>query len=671
MLDLSNKDRRDPMKYIHTQDNPLSKTAFWFSVLIVTTFQTAFAYAQLTDQDFMDLEAQSKKQGWTFTVGPTEASQRPQECLSGVVFNEQFWQEAEARPADPLFLHKQSLPSRFDWRDQVSPPFPRVKDQGYCGACWAFATTSVLEWAIKIHDGDWVDLSTQWLLACNTELFMHDCDGGFIQLRYFKDKTDLCGDSGAVLENDYPYTGRDDDCNCPYTHHYWIRDHGSLSTFLNMPSVEQIKAVLYEHGPLACYVMTSKSFVAYTGGVYNDVKEDKFFDMPDHAVVIIGWDDAKNAWLIQNSWGEYWGTNGYGYMQYGVDFIGSSASWVVYGDELKVSPDTMFFSGEAGKLSEIAEQSLFLNNTGTEPLLWTATVPEWLQLSQDAGSLEARASLTLTASLSPRAASMQAGQYSGDILIGNENSGALHNITVTLEVKPPVLYSFPLDSDPGWTTDRGWAFGRPTGQGSWNGDPQSAYTGSRVYGYNLQGNYENNMPPRYLTTTALDFSKASGVTLRFMRWLGVEQRAYDRATVQASNDGSTWITVWENPYGTAVEDRSWKECIYDISAVADGQAHVQVRWVMGPTDYSGIWPGWNLDDIEFRAELEEDPEPCHPADENNNGIIEKQEADLWLKRWQEGDLPMNQAIRVLFLWKEGGHYRYDESRDEPLCWILQ
>ena len=154
-----------------------------------------------------------------------------------------------------------------------------------------------------------------------------------------------------------------------------------------------------------------------------------------------------------------------------------------------------------------------------------------------------------------------------------------------------------------------------------------------------------------------------------MRWLGVEQKPYDHAAVQVSNNGKLWTTVWENPYYSPVEDTAWTECVYDLSDFADGQSQVQVRWVMGPTDYSGIWPGWNLDDIEFRGTLESDPEPLHPADENNNKVIEEGEARKWLESWQEGRLPMNQALRVLFLWKSGGHYHYDESEEEPLCWL--
>ena len=88
--------------------------------------------------------------------------------------------------------------------------------------------------------------------------------------------------------------------------------------------------------------------------------------------------------------------------------------------------------------------------------------------------------------------------------------------------------------DPGWSTEStedGWAFGRPLGGGGEDfcHDPNSGYTGSNVYGYNLSGNYENNLPEEHLTTTAIDCSGLTNVRLEFRRWLGVEGSNFDHA----------------------------------------------------------------------------------------------------------------------------------------------
>jgi hypothetical protein len=165
---------------------------------------------------------------------------------------------------------------------------------------------------------------------------------------------------------------------------------------------------------------------------------------------------------------------------------------------------------------------------------------------------------------------------------------------------PPPVYTFNLDTDPGWATEGQWAFGQPTGGGSHNYDPTSGYTGDNVYGYNLNGDYVNNMPRYNLTTGALDFSGYTDVQLEFQRWLGVESASWDHAGIEVSTDGQNWATVWEHT-GSSISDSSWQLMNYDISDWADGESTVYVRWAMGTTDSSVTYPGWNIDDIVFRG----------------------------------------------------------------------
>lgn len=164
-----------------------------------------------------------------------------------------------------------------------------------------------------------------------------------------------------------------------------------------------------------------------------------------------------------------------------------------------------------------------------------------------------------------------------------------------------VIYSFPFDdaSGPGWTMTAGeWQYGQPQGLG---GDPTTAYTGDYVYGYDLTGDgeYENDIVGTHsLVTTALDCRGFSNVKLRFWRWLGVESATYDHARIWVSNDNVLWYDVWHNPTST-INDSAWTQVEYDISARADGQATVYLRWMIGPTDSSVTYCGWNIDDVEI------------------------------------------------------------------------
>jgi hypothetical protein len=180
----------------------------------------------------------------------------------------------------------------------------------------------------------------------------------------------------------------------------------------------------------------------------------------------------------------------------------------------------------------------------------------------------------------------------GDAPDGGDSTTGMVDIIVG---GPTAIYSWPLDADPGWTTEDMWAYGKPQGI---DGDPTGGFTGINVYGFNLTGEYDNNMSVQRLTTTVIDCSTVANAELRFQRWLGVESSTYDHAKVEVSNNGSTWMTIWDHS-GPSLNESAWSLRTYDISAVADGQANVQIRWTMGTTDTSVTYHGWNIDDVEI------------------------------------------------------------------------
>ncbi len=176
--------------------------------------------------------------------------------------------------------------------------------------------------------------------------------------------------------------------------------------------------------------------------------------------------------------------------------------------------------------------------------------------------------------------------------------GDIATETYMADVVNPAFFVENLDANPvGWTTEGLWAYGVPSGNGGayGNPDPDSGYTGDNVFGYNLSGDYTNSLSQKHLTSPPVDCTGQEGVTLRFWRWLGVEQPQYDHASVSVSNNGSNWTTVWEN--AAEVTDSGWVKVELDISAVADNQPAVYLRWTMGTTDTGWTYCGWNIDDI--------------------------------------------------------------------------
>ena len=170
--------------------------------------------------------------------------------------------------------------------------------------------------------------------------------------------------------------------------------------------------------------------------------------------------------------------------------------------------------------------------------------------------------------------------------------------SVSVAVIPDALYAAGMDTDPNWTLDTGWAWGHPTGKGSWNGDPASGHTGNNVLGYALDGDYANNVTqPQFATLGPINCQGKKSIHLSFWRWLGVES-PYDYACVQVSNDGTNWTNLWTTGQ-SHVSDSEWQFVEYAVpQAIGDNQAQVYFRWGMGPTDDVVTYVGWNIDDVQ-------------------------------------------------------------------------
>jgi len=111
-----------------------------------------------------------------------------------------------------------------------------------------------------------------------------------------------------------PAAGEDgqDKCKAVTDTKYYIADHYTLKGETKM------KAELTANGPISCGIHVTDAFEDYTGGIYS---EKVRFPMINHEISVVGFSkDATTGeeyWIGRNSWGTYWGMNGFFYMKMG------------------------------------------------------------------------------------------------------------------------------------------------------------------------------------------------------------------------------------------------------------------------------------------------------------------------------------------------------------------
>ncbi len=238
----------------------------------------------------------------------------------------------------------------WSWKEYLAPP----RSQGRCGSCWAFATLAVFEGAENIANGidKDLDFSEQHVVDCattNDGMDIGSCAGGFTPLTY-----EYLQRVGAPLESEVPYLERDGQCNAKIKPEHKVATWGFVDANGWIPKVEELKEALCKYGPVSSSVHVSQAFVAYSGGVFDEMNNGP----TNHAVVIVGWDDKRGAWLVRNSWGEWWGEDGYIWIKYGSNSIGKSAAWAL------VEPDE-----KPPALTTFDKRRLAVRNQTDQPLV--------------------------------------------------------------------------------------------------------------------------------------------------------------------------------------------------------------------------------------------------------------------------------------------------------------
>ncbi|CAO1398830.1 unnamed protein product [Diamesa hyperborea] len=188
------------------------------------------------------------------------------------------------------------IPESKSYKEILSP----VRNQGtQCGACWSFATVSLLESYYFIKYKKSISLSEQLLIDC----VQNGCtDGDFTYaLDYVK--------ANGISNTNYKYTGKTG--TCPLIK---PKSLFKVKSAVSIPEGNEIKMkeVLANIGPVAVAVDSRwPTFILYKSGVYYDNRCST--DAVNHAMIVVGYGNENNQdyWLVRNSWGDTWGEDGY------------------------------------------------------------------------------------------------------------------------------------------------------------------------------------------------------------------------------------------------------------------------------------------------------------------------------------------------------------------------
>ncbi|KAK3089104.1 hypothetical protein FSP39_000846 [Pinctada imbricata] len=221
-------------------------------------------------------------------------------------------------------------PEEFDAREKWANYIHPVRDQGDCGASWAFSTVAVAGDRLAIESSGLLSdvLSPQQLLSCNVASGQLGCDGGALDKAWW-----FIRKNGIVTEECYPYSsgqsGQAGECLLTKgVSSVACVTNSSKTTLHATPSYRvanderEIMVEILNNGPVQATFRVKEDFFMYKSGVYSYTGTSPD-NLPDdmqhiyHSVRLVGWgvetqEDGTETkyWIAVNSWGESWGEDG-------------------------------------------------------------------------------------------------------------------------------------------------------------------------------------------------------------------------------------------------------------------------------------------------------------------------------------------------------------------------
>jgi C1A family cysteine protease len=199
-----------------------------------------------------------------------------------------------------------AIPSKVDLRTQCPP----VYDQGQLGSCTANAIAGAVEFdRLKQKISDFAP--SRLFIYYNERVMEHtvDSDSG-AQIR---DGIKSVGKLGDCPETEWPYTISKFKTKPPAKCYSDALKYKAVLYSRLTPILSQLKGCLASGYPFVFGFTVYESFesaqVAKTG--HAPLPKSGEQTIGGHAVVGVGYDDAKQWFIVRNSWGNSWGMKGY------------------------------------------------------------------------------------------------------------------------------------------------------------------------------------------------------------------------------------------------------------------------------------------------------------------------------------------------------------------------
>ena len=155
---------------------------------------------------------------------------------------------------------------------------------------------------INLKYNNYYDLSEQEVVSCSQSYGNKGCSGGMSYKVYEYIKY-----NNLTFEKDFPYVADVETCK-------------AVKKYVYLKSYYSVKGHMLDaltRGPIDIAMdVDTTSFKLYQEGYYNEKNCKKDADLLNHEMVAVGYgyNYGNLYYIIRNSWGQYWGMNGYAYV---------------------------------------------------------------------------------------------------------------------------------------------------------------------------------------------------------------------------------------------------------------------------------------------------------------------------------------------------------------------